>query len=132
MSKDDHDEGRISRRRFAGLLGATGAGIIAGLRPSRATSTVEREVEVPGKRARRPNLLVILADDLGWADLSCYGGHAIRTPNLDRLAASGIRFTQGYAASVGLLTHALRPLHRALPGPSCRGPERADRSGDAD
>ena len=49
--------------------------------------------------ARRPNLLVILADDLGWADLSCYGSSAIRTPNLDGLAASGVRFTQGYAAS---------------------------------
>ncbi|MDW8339583.1 MAG: sulfatase-like hydrolase/transferase, partial [Thermoleophilia bacterium] len=46
-----------------------------------------------------PNLLVILADDLGWADLSCYGAPHIRTPNLDRLAESGIRFTDGYAAS---------------------------------
>ena len=49
--------------------------------------------------APRPNLLVILADDLGWADLSCYGSSALRTPNLDGLAASGVRFTQGYAAS---------------------------------
>lgn len=53
------------------------------------------------KRGRipRPNLLVILADDLGWADLSCYGSTAIRTPHLDALAASGVRYTQGYAAS---------------------------------
>lgn len=42
---------------------------------------------------------MILADDLGWADLSCYGSRSIRTPNLDALAASGVRFTQGYAAS---------------------------------
>jgi arylsulfatase A-like enzyme len=49
--------------------------------------------------APRPNLLVVVADDLGWADLSCYGSSAIRTPNLDGLAASGVRFTQGYAAS---------------------------------
>jgi arylsulfatase A-like enzyme len=46
-----------------------------------------------------PNMLVILADDLGWADLSSYGAPEIRTPNIDRLARSGIRFTDGYAAS---------------------------------
>ena len=43
----------------------------------------------------RPNVLLILADDLGWSDLGCYGGE-IRTPNLDRLAADGLRFTQFY------------------------------------
>ena len=42
---------------------------------------------------------MILADDLGWADLSAYGAPEIRTPNLDALAASGVRFTNGYAAS---------------------------------
>jgi arylsulfatase A-like enzyme len=46
-----------------------------------------------------PNIVFILADDLGWADLSCYGSTAIRTPNLDRLAAEGIRFTHGYSAT---------------------------------
>src|SRR3954447_6213948 len=44
---------------------------------------------------RRPNILLILADDLGYSDLGCYGGE-IRTPNLDALAASGLRFTQFY------------------------------------
>ena len=43
--------------------------------------------------AEKPNILVILADDLGWSDLGCYGGE-IRTPNLDSLAADGLRFTQ--------------------------------------
>ena len=43
----------------------------------------------------RPNILIILADDLGWSDLGCYGGE-IRTPNLDALAAGGLRFTQFY------------------------------------
>jgi arylsulfatase A-like enzyme len=103
MSEPDHDGDGISRRRFAGLLGATGAGVIAGMTPSwaLATSATERDFEALGLGTgpRRPNLLVILADDLGWADLSCYGGPTIRTPNLDRLAASGVRFTQGYAAS---------------------------------
>jgi arylsulfatase len=45
--------------------------------------------------ARRPNIVVILADDLGFSDLGCYGGE-IRTPNLDALAAGGLRFTQFY------------------------------------
>lgn len=43
----------------------------------------------------KPNILIILADDLGYADLGCYGGE-IRTPNLDALAADGLRFTQFY------------------------------------
>lgn len=47
----------------------------------------------------RPNVIIILADDLGWNDLSCYGSTFYETPNLDKLAAGGARFTQGYAAS---------------------------------
>jgi len=46
----------------------------------------------------RPNVIVILVDDLGWRDLSCQGGDAYQTPNIDRLAASGMRFTRGYSA----------------------------------
>lgn len=47
----------------------------------------------------KPNIILILADDLGYADLACYGSISIRTPNLDALARSGLRFTQFYAAS---------------------------------
>lgn len=47
----------------------------------------------------RPNILVIVADDLGWGDLSCYGRPDFQTPVLDALAARGIRFTQAYANS---------------------------------
>lgn len=47
---------------------------------------------------RRPNVVVILADDLGYGDLGCYGHPTIRTPNLDRMAAEGLRFTQFYSA----------------------------------
>jgi len=47
----------------------------------------------------RPNIVIILADDLGYGDLSCYGATKIKTPNMDRLAAEGLRFTQGYAPS---------------------------------
>jgi arylsulfatase A-like enzyme len=102
MAEHDHEEGGISRRRFVRLLGATGAGAIAGAAPgwTPANAETEREFKALGLgRPRRPNLLVILADDLGWADLSCYGAPRIRTPNLDRLAGSGVRFTQSYAAS---------------------------------
>jgi arylsulfatase A-like enzyme len=51
------------------------------------------------KPANKPNVIVILADDLGWADLSCYGSTFHESPNLDKLAAQGIRFTQGYSSS---------------------------------
>ena len=51
------------------------------------------------KNMSRPNLVFIVADDLGYADLGCYGGRAPVSPVLDRLAASGIRFTQGYSNS---------------------------------
>src|SRR3954462_11959564 len=47
----------------------------------------------------RPNFVFILADDLGYADLHCYGGRANCSPNLDRLATHGLRFTNGYANS---------------------------------
>ena len=46
----------------------------------------------------RPNIILILADDLGWTDLSCYGSKFYETPNLDRLARDGMRFTQAYSA----------------------------------
>ncbi len=50
-----------------------------------------------GADAERPNIVFILADDLGWSDLGCYGHAYHRTPNIDRLAAEGLRFTNGYA-----------------------------------
>lgn len=45
----------------------------------------------------QPNILLILVDDMGWADLGCYGQTAYETPNLDRLASEGTRFTQAYS-----------------------------------
>lgn len=61
--------------------------------------------------ARAPNIILILADDLGYGDLGCDGGTVIRTPNLDRMAAEGTRFTDFYASAnvctpsrAGLLT----------------------------
>lgn len=48
---------------------------------------------------RTPNIVIIVADDLGFGDLSCYGAKRISTPGIDRLANEGLRFTQGYAAA---------------------------------
>ena len=54
--------------------------------------------DAPGQKSRAPNIVLILADDLGYSDLGCYGGE-IETPNLNRLAAEGVRFTQFYNAA---------------------------------
>ena len=47
----------------------------------------------------QPNIILIMADDLGWGELGCYGQKTIRTPHLDRMAAEGMRFTQFYSGS---------------------------------
>ena len=50
-------------------------------------------------KMKSPNVIVILADDLGWMDLSCYGSRFYETPNLDALAAMGVKFTNNYSSS---------------------------------
>ncbi len=52
----------------------------------------------PEGAPERPNFLIFLVDDLGWTDFACYGSDFFETPNIDRLAADGVRFTHGYAA----------------------------------
>jgi len=47
--------------------------------------------------ARKPNIIYILADDLGYGDLGCYGQKIIKTPNLDRMAKEGMKFTRHYS-----------------------------------
>ena len=49
--------------------------------------------------ADRPNIVVIMADDLGYGDLSCYGATELKTPNIDRLSNEGLRFTSGYCSA---------------------------------
>jgi arylsulfatase A-like enzyme len=90
----------------------------------------------------RLNVVLVVADDLGWADLGCCGSTYHRTPNLDRLAAGGVRFTSAYAAAcicsptraalltgkyparlgltdwLHLLADAGRPADRQVPGPA--------------
>ena len=69
----------MNRRGFVGaLLGASAAHAAAG---------------------RRPNVVIILADDLGYGDLGCYGNRIIETPHLDGLAARGARFTDFHTTS---------------------------------
>jgi arylsulfatase A-like enzyme len=78
----------ISRRE---LVRGAAAGVVA------LALGVERMSPAPP--ARPPNIVFILADDLGYADVACYGRPDVRTPNIDRLAADGVRFLQGYANS---------------------------------
>jgi len=79
-------------RRYRAALGAALAGLaaalLAGLPAAPAASA-----------PRKPNIIFILADDLGYGDLGCYGQKVIRTPCLDRMAAEGMRFTDFYAGS---------------------------------
>ena len=54
---------------------------------------------LPARAADRPSMIFILADDLGYGDLGCYGQKLIRTPRLDRMAREGLRFTDFYAGN---------------------------------
>lgn len=76
----------VTRREFL----AAGAAI---------TATAAYDGEAQGPANTKPNILFILADDLGWGDLSCYGRPDYKTPVLDDLATRGIRLTQAYANS---------------------------------
>jgi arylsulfatase A-like enzyme len=76
--------------QFLKPVAAALAGALATV--SAPAAAVAAEVET----ARRPNVIVIVADDLGYGDTSVYGSKVIKTPNIDALAASGVRFTSGY------------------------------------
>src|SRR4026209_2862777 len=66
---------------------------------SAVATTAIATTGTPAYSAPRPNVLFILADDLGYGDLSCYGRPDYQTPVLDNLAKQGIRFTCSYAAA---------------------------------
>jgi|GEM_PF-42802 len=61
------------------------------------TTTTATTQNTTASSGSKPNIVLILADDLGYGDLSCYGNKKVRTPNLDRMAAEGMRFTDFYA-----------------------------------
>ncbi|QNP64076.1 sulfatase-like hydrolase/transferase [Streptomyces genisteinicus] len=99
-------EPTLSRRAFAGATVAGAAAAAVGLPSAEAAAADSGPGERPfrasrslGRHSRRPNILFILGDDLGWADLSSYGSTHIRTPHLDRLARQGVRFTDAYSGS---------------------------------
>jgi arylsulfatase A-like enzyme len=71
--------------------------LLAATNPASAADTITITNRPPAPR--RPNIIFILADDLGYGDLGCYGQTKIKTPNIDKLAAEGIRFTDFYAGS---------------------------------
>jgi arylsulfatase A-like enzyme len=73
----------INRRDFLKTVGISLAAVIAGCKGTQLETT--------------PNILFIMADDLGWGDLGCYGQTKIKTPHIDNLAREGLRFTQCYA-----------------------------------
>src|SRR5262249_52039076 len=81
-----HDQDHLTRRRFVQGTAATSLALASFARPGRA-------------QGAKPNVVFILADDLGYADVSCYGQRDYTTPNIDRLAVEGLRFTQGYSNS---------------------------------
>lgn len=56
-------------------------------------------LQLDADETERPNIIVIMADDLGYGDVSCNGATALQTPNIDRLASEGIRFTDGYCSA---------------------------------
>lgn len=82
----------LGRRDFLKAVGFSAVSVtLSGcLNDSQRVSRVKRH---------RPNIIFILADDLGYGDLGCYGQKQIKTPNIDRMAAEGMRFTQHYAGS---------------------------------
>lgn len=79
---------------------ATRRALILPLLLTLLTATAQESAnQSPAPAPRRPNIVLIIADDLGYGDLGCYGQTRIQTPNLDKLAAEGMRFTSCYAGS---------------------------------
>ena len=87
--------GKQTRREFIKLMGlaAASAGASCLLPGCAGTGSMA------GGRKNRPNIIYILADDLGYGDLGCYGQKIIKTPNIDKFAAEGMRFTDHYSGS---------------------------------
>src|SRR5207248_7426450 len=88
-------DGKVSRRD---LLLQTAAGSLAAAGAA-ATVPASAGAQTSSRGAMKPNIVFILADDMGYADVSCYGRCDLITPNIDRLAAEGLRFPQAYSNS---------------------------------
>jgi len=87
---------KLTRRKFVQRLAIGSTLLSGGVRSTAISNSVQRS---SGPQESRPNIIFILADDLGWGDLSCYGRPDYRTPNIDLLALQGTKFTDAYSAS---------------------------------
>ncbi|UCD50249.1 MAG: arylsulfatase [Phycisphaerales bacterium] len=85
--------GNFSRRDFLKTVGAGAAALTLARCGSSMTGAKTARADL------QPNIIFVLADDLGYGDVGCYGQKTIRTPHIDRLAAEGMRFTDHYAGS---------------------------------
>lgn len=77
-------------------MAAVTLGIVPGAKAGNVADSPKQE---GGKQTAPPNIIFIMADDMGYGDLGCYGQPYILTPNIDSLASTGVRFTQAYAGS---------------------------------
>lgn len=84
--------GKNRFRNLALLSAGTLAGTLAG------TEAASAEGRNGSEAPKKPNILFFLVDDLGWSDIGCFGSRFHETPNIDRLAEEGVRFTNAYAA----------------------------------
>ena len=73
--------------------------LMAGITGIPALAQNQAEIKSGTADTKHPNIVLIVADDLGYGDLSCYGATAIQTPGMDRIAAEGIRFTRGFCTA---------------------------------
>jgi len=99
MPCSNHDGHRLTRRDMLRGVGLGAAGALAAGCTPRAMTRSDTSAAPPQASARKPNIIFILADDLGYGDLGCYGQKKVRTPHIDALAADGMRFTQVYSGS---------------------------------
>jgi arylsulfatase A-like enzyme len=90
-------EGDMLRKTLITMLAVAAAACLSACPPKQGQSTQGVDTADAPLPPLRTNIVLIVADDLGYGDLSCYGAKDIRTPTLDALAAAGVRYTQFYA-----------------------------------